>query len=100
MAMTEATVKVHIKTILRKIRVRNRTQAAIWAMSNDPLRPAKEAAPLASHELLAEPTADLNIARVLSGGYRNGSESLAAIKVKEPTHTTIRGEVRLLRKRN
>jgi two-component system nitrate/nitrite response regulator NarL len=100
MAMTEATVKVHIKTILRKIRVRNRTQAAIWAMSNDPLRPAKEEAPLASDELRVEPTADLNIARVLSGGYRNGSKSLAAIKVKEPNHTTMRGEVRLLRKRS
>lgn len=30
----EATVKVHIKAILRKIRVRNRTQAAIWAVSH------------------------------------------------------------------
>ena len=30
-AITEATVKVHIKAILRKIRVRNRTQAAVWA---------------------------------------------------------------------
>ena len=32
--IAEATVKVHIKAILRKIRARNRTQAAIWAMSN------------------------------------------------------------------
>jgi two-component system nitrate/nitrite response regulator NarL len=32
--ITEATVKVHMKSILRKIRVRNRTQAAIWAMEN------------------------------------------------------------------
>jgi two-component system, NarL family, nitrate/nitrite response regulator NarL len=31
---TEATVKVHMKSILRKIRVDNRTQAAIWAMEN------------------------------------------------------------------
>ncbi|WP_332684181.1 response regulator transcription factor [Bosea sp. (in: a-proteobacteria)] len=30
----EATVKVHIKAILRKIRVQNRTQAAIWAVSH------------------------------------------------------------------
>jgi two-component system, NarL family, nitrate/nitrite response regulator NarL len=29
--ITEATVKVHVKAILRKIRVHNRTQAAIWA---------------------------------------------------------------------
>ena len=28
--ITEATVKVHVKGILRKIRVKNRTQAAIW----------------------------------------------------------------------
>jgi two-component system, NarL family, nitrate/nitrite response regulator NarL len=30
--ITEATVKVHLKAILRKIRVKNRTQAAIWAV--------------------------------------------------------------------
>jgi two-component system nitrate/nitrite response regulator NarL len=34
MAITEATVKVHVKSILRKIRARNRTQAAIWAVTN------------------------------------------------------------------
>jgi two-component system, NarL family, nitrate/nitrite response regulator NarL len=33
--VAEATVKVHVKTILRKIRVQNRTQAAIWAVNND-----------------------------------------------------------------
>jgi two-component system nitrate/nitrite response regulator NarL len=32
--IAEATVKVHMKAILRKIRVDNRTQAAIWAMAN------------------------------------------------------------------
>jgi two-component system nitrate/nitrite response regulator NarL len=32
--ITEATVKVHMKSIMRKIRVDNRTQAAIWAMAN------------------------------------------------------------------
>jgi two-component system nitrate/nitrite response regulator NarL len=30
--IAEATVKVHVKAILRKIRVHNRTQAAIWAI--------------------------------------------------------------------
>ena len=35
--ITEATVKVHIKAILRKIRVQNRTQAAIWGINNRPL---------------------------------------------------------------
>ena len=32
--IAEATVKVHMKSILRKIRADNRTQAAIWAMAN------------------------------------------------------------------
>ncbi len=32
--IADSTVKVHIKSILRKIRVQNRTQAAIWAMNN------------------------------------------------------------------
>jgi len=33
--IAEATVKVHVKAILRKIRVQNRTQAAIWGMNNE-----------------------------------------------------------------
>jgi two-component system, NarL family, nitrate/nitrite response regulator NarL len=32
--IAEATVKAHVKTVLRKIGVSNRTQAAIWAMNN------------------------------------------------------------------
>ncbi len=32
--ITESTVKVHLKAILRKIDVHNRTQAAIWAVAN------------------------------------------------------------------
>ena len=34
--ITEATVKVHVKAILRKIHAKNRTQAAIWAASHLP----------------------------------------------------------------
>jgi two-component system nitrate/nitrite response regulator NarL len=34
--IAEATVKVHLKSVLRKIRVENRTQAAIWALANLP----------------------------------------------------------------
>jgi DNA-binding NarL/FixJ family response regulator len=37
MDIAEATVKVHVKAILRKIRAHNRTQAAIWAVSNSSL---------------------------------------------------------------
>ncbi|WGS18475.1 MULTISPECIES: response regulator transcription factor [unclassified Bradyrhizobium] len=41
--IAEATVKVHIKAILRKVRVHNRTQAAIWGMNNGSLtRPAND----------------------------------------------------------
>jgi two-component system nitrate/nitrite response regulator NarL len=40
--ITEATVKVHVKAILRKIHAKNRTQAAIWAAAN--LRPSGPAA--------------------------------------------------------
>jgi len=32
--MAEATVKVHLKSVLRKINVGNRTQAAVWAMNH------------------------------------------------------------------
>ncbi|MBR0706658.1 response regulator transcription factor [Bradyrhizobium liaoningense] len=35
--IAEATVKVHVKAILRKIRVQNRTQAAIWGMNHGSL---------------------------------------------------------------
>ena len=31
---TDSTIKVHMKSILRKIRVQNRTQAAIWAVEH------------------------------------------------------------------
>ena len=47
--ITEATVKVHVKSILRKIQVKNRTQAAIWALNHNapPKRlVADEASPL------------------------------------------------------
>lgn len=39
--ITEATVKVHLKAILRKIRVSNRTQAAVWAHHNYVARPPR-----------------------------------------------------------
>ena len=34
LVITEATVKVHMKAILRKLRLQNRTQAAIWARTH------------------------------------------------------------------
>jgi two-component system, NarL family, nitrate/nitrite response regulator NarL len=32
--ISDGTVKVHLKAILKKIRVQNRTQAAIWALNH------------------------------------------------------------------
>jgi DNA-binding NarL/FixJ family response regulator len=34
LVITESTVKVHMKSILRKLRLQNRTQAAMWARTN------------------------------------------------------------------
>ena len=51
LGIADATVKVHIKAILRKLRVQNRTQAAIWA-ANRGLTLSHAKAPL---ELVAAP---------------------------------------------
>jgi two-component system nitrate/nitrite response regulator NarL len=49
MDIAEATVKVHVKAILRKIRVQNRTQAAIWGANNrSQTRAARDGSPPAS----------------------------------------------------
>ena len=42
--IAEATVKVHIKALLRKIGVNNRTQAAVWGMSQTSANKADQAA--------------------------------------------------------
>jgi two-component system nitrate/nitrite response regulator NarL len=34
LGMAEATVKVHVKAVIRKLNVQNRTQAALWARRN------------------------------------------------------------------
>ncbi len=47
--IAEATVKVHVKAILREIRVQNRTQAAIWGMNNGSVtRFANNSSPLST----------------------------------------------------
>ncbi len=53
--IAEATVKVHVKAILRKIRVQNRTQAAIWGMNNGPvIRLANNSSPPSTSEVSVE----------------------------------------------
>jgi two-component system nitrate/nitrite response regulator NarL len=43
--ISDGTVKVHIKAILKKIRVQNRTQAAIWALNHGIARDLSSSAP-------------------------------------------------------
>jgi DNA-binding CsgD family transcriptional regulator len=83
--IAEATVKVHMKAILRKVQVTNRTQAAVWAMENHVTQlehsnttgggelPAEQPAPSggSSHEQSGPRPA-------LSGPRRTGSSSLGA----------------------
>ena len=57
--ITEATVKVHVKAILRKIRVHNRTQAAIWAMNNGSFIPEGQIHSSAVSKLRAPPPQNL-----------------------------------------
>jgi two-component system, NarL family, nitrate/nitrite response regulator NarL len=71
MAIAEATVKVHVKAILRKIRVHNRTQAAIWAMGTGPFISAKDDASPPLESLPVEPFPGMAIAQVLSAGRKN-----------------------------
>ncbi len=98
MAIAEATVKVHVKAILRRIRVHNRTQAAIWAMSNGPFISAKDDASQTLEELPVEPFPSLDVAQVLSAGHKNGSKSLPALKLKGTSHVGLPSIVRLVRK--
>ncbi len=49
--IAESTVKVHLKSILRKTGARNRTQAAIWAIDRCRSAPAAPVAPPSAQEL-------------------------------------------------
>jgi two-component system, NarL family, nitrate/nitrite response regulator NarL len=95
MAIAEATVKVHVKAILRKIRVHNRTQAAIWAMNTGPFISAKEDASPSLGELPVEPFSSLDVAQVLSAAHENGSTLLPTLK--GANHVALPNIVRLVR---
>jgi DNA-binding NarL/FixJ family response regulator len=55
LAITDATVKVHVKAILKKIGAQNRTQAAIWATRNPGFDRARRESEAASFVALATP---------------------------------------------
>ncbi len=56
--IAEATVKVHVKAIFRKIRVHNRTKAAMWGMNNEwlPRTTSSNSSPLAPGVAKQPPT--------------------------------------------
>lgn len=97
MAIAEATVKVHVKAILRRIRVHNRTQAAIWAMSNGPFISAKDDAAPALEKLPVEPFPGLDVAKVLAAGHKNGSKSLQTLELKGASHVSLPSIVRIVK---
>jgi two-component system nitrate/nitrite response regulator NarL len=78
-AIAEATVKVHVKAILRKIHVRNRTQAAIWAMHNDSIianghdRSSGGSAPLGPEAVMTED-------RAVFGAHARAAEGVTLLR--------------------
>jgi two-component system nitrate/nitrite response regulator NarL len=98
MAIAEATVKVHVKAILRRTRVHNRTQAAIWAMSNGPFITAKDDSSPELAKLAVEPFPTLDVAQVLSAGHKNGSTLPPTLNRQEASRLGLPSIVRLLRK--
>jgi two-component system nitrate/nitrite response regulator NarL len=54
--ISEPTVKVHVKAILRKVRLSNRTQAAIWGLENLPDQVSTASALQASDRVASEAT--------------------------------------------
>jgi two-component system nitrate/nitrite response regulator NarL len=72
--IAEATVKVHVKAILRKIRVHTRTQAAIWAMNKGlSISPVGNGAAVPANALVQPPPATSHLAPAAQAMRRNGS---------------------------
>lgn len=71
LAISEATVKVHVKAVLRKLHVKNRTQAAIVALHDTGDRPAATSGP-AEPPTLQMIDHSLNNTRTPVDRYRQG----------------------------
>jgi two-component system, NarL family, nitrate/nitrite response regulator NarL len=95
MAMAEATVKVHVKAILQKIRVHNRTQAAIWAMNSNPPVLARDDFEPSSQNLPVSRFSDLKTIGIPSEQHKNGSTSSTG-QPREGSDVTIRVPLRLV----
>ena len=63
--ISESTVKAHVKSLLRKMRVTNRTQVVLWALSNQEAWTAQSARPdtaASTHEVSVLQVADKSMA--------------------------------------
>jgi len=93
--IAEATVKVHVKAILRKIRVHNRTQAAIWGVNNGSLtRPANNGSLLSGSDMskrLPKPVEAISEIRQLEASLPPGV-------IHEANHLDVPPIDRLIRK--
>jgi two-component system, NarL family, nitrate/nitrite response regulator NarL len=81
--IAEATVKVHVKAILRKIRVSNRTQAAIWAMNNDSFIGGMSTDAALAVTMAAEPSLHRSPIPVASE-ILGGEAALSANSIRQP----------------
>lgn len=86
--IAEATVKVHVKAILRKIRVQNRTQAAVWGMKNGSLAPVtNNSSPLSHADMnkpLSSPVARISEVRQIEAQVPPGVTKHAQNHVEVP----------------
>jgi two-component system, NarL family, nitrate/nitrite response regulator NarL len=83
--IAEATVKVHVKSVLRKIRVKNRTQAATWAWS----RCSHQETALAARSGDAELTDGILVGLSLpaDGAVANGNLRTEPAQIAAPVRT-------------
>jgi DNA-binding NarL/FixJ family response regulator len=96
--IAEATVKVHVKAILRKIGVQNRTQAAIWGMNNGSLtRPANDGSPPSISD--ASKRLPKPVEAISQIGQMGAPVPLAAIE-QDANHVDVPRIDRLIRKGN
>ncbi|SHG83731.1 LuxR C-terminal-related transcriptional regulator [Bradyrhizobium erythrophlei] len=94
--IAEATVKVHVKAILRKIGVQNRTQAAIWGMNNGSLtRPANDSSPSSISDASQQLPKSVEIISQI--GQMGAPVPLAAIE-QDGNHVEVPRIDRLIRK--
>ena len=92
--IAEATVKVHVKAILRKIGVQNRTQAAIWGMNNGS-RPANDSSPPSASDASKRLPKPVEVISQI--GQMGAPVPLAAIE-QDANHVEVPRIDRLIRK--